>query len=56
MITENIVPSIMYDYLNQTNSIITNPEFNPTGENEGLTIIRSVQFLEFLTQEMILRL
>lgn len=51
MITENIVPSIMYDYLNQTNSIITNPEFNPTGENEGLTIIRSVQFLEFLTQE-----
>jgi hypothetical protein len=51
MVTENIVPSIMYDYLNQTNSIITNPEFNPTGENEGLTIIRSVQFLEFLTQE-----
>tara|TARA_X000001382_G_scaffold104375_1_gene79403 strand:- start:3761 stop:6625 length:2865 start_codon:yes stop_codon:yes gene_type:complete len=51
MVKENIVPSIMYDYLNQTNSIITNPEFNPTGETEGLTIIRSVQFLEFMTQE-----
>ena len=50
MINENIVPRFIYDYLDESNSIITNPDID-MGSEEARTILRSVQLLEFLKQE-----
>jgi hypothetical protein len=50
ILNENIVPRFLYDYLDESNSIITNPDID-VGSEEAKTIIRSVQLLEFLRQE-----